>query len=134
MDDYKYHIGITPRPTPRPRLGKYGAYNKSDYTKYKNDMIFLIKCLRIPHGDYHTLKARFLFPYPKKTPKKKLIDFAPLRKKCDLDNVVKGLMDALEKTNVINNDRQISTLFIEKKYTLKEQGYIEFELDGLVNK
>ena len=40
MDDYKYHIGITPRPTPRPRLGKYGAYNKSDYTKYKNDMIF----------------------------------------------------------------------------------------------
>ena len=24
--------------------------------------------------------------------------------------------------------------FLEKKYTLKEQGYIEFDLEGLVNK
>jgi len=134
MKEYKYNINITPKPTPRPRLGKYGAYNKTDYTKYKNDLIFLIKLLSIPKEDYYFLKARFFFPYPKNTPKKKLIDLAPLRKKCDLDNVVKGLMDALEKADVINNDRQISTLLIEKKYTLKERGYIEFDLDCYVNK
>jgi len=134
MRHFKYHIDLPPKPTPRPRLGKYGAYNKSDYTKYKNDMIILVKSLNIPREDYCHLSARFLFPYPKKTSKKNRKEFAPIRNKCDLDNLVKGLMDVLEKTDVINNDRQFSSLFLEKRYTLRERGSIEFELGHVVNK
>ncbi len=134
MKEYKYKISLTPKPTPRPRLGKYGAYNKSEYTKYKNDLIFLIKTLNIPKQDYIKLKACFLYSYPKKTSQKNRIDLAPLRNKCDLDNLVKGLLDALEKAEVINNDRQISFLFLEKRFTVKEHGAIYFTLESVVDK
>ena len=134
MRHFKYNIDLTPKPTPRPRLGRYGVYNKADYKKYQKDMMFLINSLKIPTDDYSHLSARFFFPYPKKTSKKNRIDFAPLRNKCDLDNLAKGLMDVLEKTKVINNDRQFSSLFLEKRYTLRGSGCIEFELCPFVNK
>ena len=134
MRPLKYNIELTPKPTPRPRLGKYGVYNKSEYKKYQTDMMYFVNSLNIPKDDYSHLTARFYFPYPKKTSKKNRIDYALMRNKCDLDNLVKGLMDVLEKTSVINNDRQISSLFLEKRYTLRECGHIEFELLPIVNK
>tara|TARA_Y100000004_G_C8921460_1_gene415596 strand:- start:816 stop:1223 length:408 start_codon:yes stop_codon:yes gene_type:complete len=131
---YKYKLSVIPKPTPRPRLGRYGTYNKKEYTKYKNDLMILIKSLRIPKKDYSLVRACFLFPYPKRTPQKKRIHLAPLRNKCDLDNLVKGLLDALEKVEVINNDRQIFSLQIEKRFTVREQGAILFDFGNNVDK
>lgn len=132
MDELKYILNIIPKPTPRPRFGKYSVYNKPEYTKYKNDLIFLIKNLNIKKGDYDYLHARFYFTYPKNTSKKKRINNFPLRTKCDCDNLAKGLMDALEYSGVINNDRQFSSVFFEKKYTTKENSYIEFDLEEVL--
>ena len=134
MRKLKYKIELTPKPTPRPRLGRYGVYNKSEYKKHQTDMMYFINSLNIPKEDYSHLTAIFYFPYPKKTSQKNRVDLALMRNKCDLDNLVKGLMDALEKTSVINNDRQISSLILEKRYTLREGGHIEFELLPIVNK
>ena len=119
MIPLKYNIELNPKPTPRPRLGKYGVYNKSDYKKYQTDMMYFVNSLNIPKDDYSHLSARFYFPYPKTTSKKNRVDLALMRNKCDLDNLVKGLMDVLEKTSVINNDRQISSLFLEKLVSIK---------------
>ena len=134
MDKPTYTLEIEPRPTPRPRLGRYGVYNHPAYTDYKRNLMWLLKSKSIPIKDYDSIHARFYFTYPKKTAKKNRIDNAPMRKKCDCDNLVKGLLDALESVKVINNDRQFYSIFVEKFYTCKEKGYIEFELNEVLIK
>lgn len=123
----KYTIDITPMPTPRPRLGKYGVYNPSKYTKYKRNMLFLVMALHIPKGDYGRLECTFHIPFPQSTAKKRLIDGTPHRKKPDLDNYEKGLMDSLESAGILNNDSQIFSKESHKLYTTGN-GYIEFKL------
>jgi len=123
-----YIIPIEPKPTPRPRAGKYGVYNPKSYTQYKKSLIAFIHSLKIPNQDYDYIHAKFYIPYPKNTSKVKLVDSFPLRQCFDCDNVIKGLCDALEQANVINDDRQISSMYIEKYRTIKPEGYIEFEL------
>ena len=112
-------------------MGKHGAYNTSKYTQYKRDLIYSLKGLNIPAMDYDYIHARFYLPYPKGTPKKKRINNYPLRTNFDCDNVIKGLCDALEQSNIVEDDRQLSSMFIEKFRTTEENGYIEFELQTI---
>lgn len=130
-----YTLDVIPKPAPRPRAravkikGKYIAtvYNPADYTAYKKDLIFLIRELRIPAGDYSRLDVTFFFAYPKSTPKKSLIDRAKMRKKPDCDNLAKTVADSLEQAGVVHNDSQFSTMVINKLYTT-ENPRIEFKL------
>ena len=126
-----YRIPINPIPTPRPRVGKYGVYNPKHYTNYKKALIQYLSLLKIPEGDYDYIHAKFFVPYPKDTPKKRLINNFPLRQCFDCDNVIKGLCDALEQANVVADDRQLSSMFIQKYRTTDKQGYIEFELQTI---
>lgn len=126
-----YRLQITPQPTPRPRLGANGAYNPTKYTKYKSDLIFLLKGLKVPPMDYDYIHARFYLPYAKSTPKKRLINNFPLRTNFDCDNVIKGLCDALEQAKIVEDDRHLSSMFIEKFRTTDSLGYIEFELQTI---
>lgn len=123
-----YRIPIEPMPTPRPRASRFGVYNPKKYTDYKKSLITYLLSLNIPSKDYDYIHAKFYVSYPKSTPKKNLIDNYPLRQCFDCDNVIKGLCDSLEQANVIGNDRQISSMYIEKYRTIKPEGYIEFEL------
>jgi Holliday junction resolvase RusA-like endonuclease len=115
-------------PTPRPRASRFGVYNPKKYTDYKKSLITYLLSLNIPNKDYDYIHAKFYVSYPKSTPKKNLIDNFPLRQCFDCDNVIKGLCDSLEQANVIGDDRQISSMYIEKYRTIKPEGYIEFEL------
>jgi len=124
-----WSLPITPMPTPRPRFGKGGVvYNQPKYKKYKNDIKMLLSLYKVPSGDYDYIHAKFYVPYPKDTPKKKLINNYPLRQCFDCDNVIKGLCDALEEGNIIKNDRMFSAMYIEKFRTTDTQGRIDFEL------
>lgn len=124
------HIDIVPMPTPRPRVGKHGAYNTPKYTQYKRDLGFLLKALHIPKDDYGVLYATFAFPFPKtvKGGEKAKIEYLPMRDKCDCDNLSKGLMDALESVGIIEDDRQIYELHVSKLRT-NTGGYIKFRLE-----
>jgi len=115
-------------PTPRPRASRFGVYNPKKYTDYKKSLITYLLSLNIPNKDYDYIHAKFYVSYPKSTPKKNLIDNFPLRQCFDCDNVIKGLCDSLEQANVIGDDRQISSMYIEKYRTINPEGYIEFEL------
>ena len=123
-----YRIPIEPMPTPRPRASRFGVYNPKKYTDYKKSLITYLLSLNIPNKDYDYIHAKFYVSYPKSTPKKNLIDNFPLRQCFDCDNVIKGLCDSLEQANVIGDDRQISSMYIEKYRTINPEGYIEFEL------
>jgi Holliday junction resolvase RusA-like endonuclease len=130
MDKLQYTLPIDPYPTSRPRLGKNrNTYNTSKYTKYKNNLIILLKSLHIPQQDYSYVRINFYFPYPKSTPQKDRVDGAPMRYKYDVDNLIKGLFDALQQSGVVQDDRIISGVYAEKLFTTNEQGCIEFELE-----
>jgi Holliday junction resolvase RusA-like endonuclease len=128
-----YLIPITPIPTPRPQLGKFGVYNTKKYTEYKKKLIMWISLLKIPKDDYDFIHAKFYIPYAKNTAKKNLIEGAYLKQKFDCDNIIKGLLDALEQSKVIENDRCICSMFVEKFRTCKEFGRIEFKLNNIIN-
>ena len=125
----KYSIPITPMPTPRPRLGKHGVYNLNSYSKYKKGLITYIKSLNIDKDEYDYIHARFYLPFPKNTAKKNIIEGLPLKSNFDCDNVIKGLCDALEQSGVIENDRCLWAMFIEKFRTKNKEGRIEFDLE-----
>lgn len=118
-------------PTPRPRLGRHGVFNAPKYTSYKKSLIQFLSLLKIPRKDYEYVHAKFYIPYPKSTAKQHLINNYPLRQCFDCDNVIKGLCDALEQANILENDRQLSSMYIEKFRTTERLGYIEFELQTL---
>ena len=121
-------IDVIPRPAERPRFSKMGhAYNSGEYRQYLDVLIWSIRALRIPDKPWHGIEAVFWFPYPKSTPKSKLIPFARHQKKPDGDNCLKALVDALEKCGVIKNDSAFSDISVKKKYSLSG-GYIQFTL------
>lgn len=128
-----FTIPVSPKPTPRPRLGRGKVFNTKEYTSYKKSLIEWISVLGIPRDDYDMIHARFYVPYPKSTPKKNQIDNAPLKQCFDCDNVIKGLCDALEQANVIENDRGFFSMIIQKYRTTAEGGFISFELKKLKN-
>lgn len=116
-------IKIAPKPAPRPRFGNGRAYNKVDYTKYLEEAMRLLseqETKESKEGDWNELAIKFYFDYPKSTPKKNRKALEYLRTKCDCDNLVKPIMDAMEKIGWLRDDRQISKLFI-----VKMQGELE---------
>lgn len=130
MEKLQYTLPIDPYPTSRPRLGKNGnTYNTSKYTKYKSNLIILMKSLHIPKNDYSYVRIHFYFPYPKATAQKDRIQNAPMRYKYDVDNLIKAIFDALQQSGIVEDDRIISGVYAEKLFTTNEQGYIEFELE-----
>lgn len=118
----------TPRPRSSVRGGRVHSYNKPEYTQYKQNLINHIQQLQIPSEDYRSLVAVFYVPYPKSTPKKKLIDHAPCIKKPDSDNYLKGLMDSIEQAGVLSDDGRIAYVAAGKRYTTNSTGFIQFSL------
>jgi Holliday junction resolvase RusA-like endonuclease len=52
-----------------------------------------------------------------------------MRYKYDVDNLIKGLFDALQQAEVVEDDRIIAGVYAEKLFTTNEHGRIEFELE-----
>lgn len=81
------------------------------------------------------LEATYFYPYPKGTPKKRLVDNGLKTNGADLDNVHKSVQDALGPGNgksfkgagFWDDDRIISTLVLRKRYTTKSPR-IEFTI------
>lgn len=129
MQNLKYKLDIEGYPCQRPRLGKNGAYNPAKYTKHKNDLIFLLKSLKIAPKDYKAVKLAFYFPYPESTPQKKRIDLEPMNRKYDIDNLIKSFFDALQQSGIITDDRRICGVYAIKLFSVEKKGWIEFEIE-----
>lgn len=120
-----YTITILPAPTPRPKIrvlnirGKKvpQAYYPVKYKKYKAELAALLVKKGIAKEDYGIIDATFFLPYPKGTPKYKLVEGTPHQKKPDVDNFLKGLMDGLEIAEVTENDSKFWDARAVKCYT-----------------
>lgn len=124
-----YTLDLTPQTSPRPRLGKFGAYMPAKYKAYQDVMMYEMKKHNIEPNDYGVLYLMAYFPYPASTPKKRLIEAFPMRKKPDYDNTAKTITDCLEKLGIIENDSQIYKAIITKLYTTEKEGKIMFRLE-----
>lgn len=123
-----YELHINPKPTPRPRqginrkTGKKIFHYPNDYNKYREELLWLIKSKKIPKQDYTEIWATFKVKFPKryKGGEKAKIENLPMRQKFDCDNVLKGLLDALQKAEVLDDDRQIYITHTSKLWTKGE--------------
>lgn len=119
-------IDIEPQATPRPKVNKTGhVWYPAGYSDYKAAIAWAIKAKKVPKGNYIGLHAYFYFKYPssKKTGR---TEGAPHQVKPDVDNVAKGLLDAINDAGVLLDDCRISELLVSKMYTIEKKGYIEF--------
>ena len=57
--------------------------------------------------------------------------YPPDKRKRDIDNVLKSLLDALEHAHVYENDSQIDKLCIERREVIKD-GYCEVEISEII--
>lgn len=120
----------------RPRINTYTcrAYTPCDTKDYET----LIKqYFKIKYPKYEpilegriSVKIVAYFKIPKGTSKKKTEsmlkgDISPT-KKPDIDNIVKIILDALNKM-AFNDDNQITKIEVEKAYAVEEKVYIRIE-------
>lgn len=127
-------IALRGMSTPRRRhtpVTRRGYYPKP-YQQYVNQLSWLLAAEHIPKQDYHCLAIEFHFSYAPSIANKNKIDGLPCRQLYDNDNLAKGIMDALEKLGVLNNDRQISQLNV-KKYWTTSNDHIIITLDSIDN-
>ena len=124
-------VNIEPKPATRPRFRRNGsAYTSPEYAKYLKELSAVLKPLeteQIIEGDWNELEVKFYFGYPKSTPKKhrKVLEY--MRHKCDCDNLVKPVMDVMQKLGWIEDDREIAKLSVVKLQGELEP-YIEISL------
>ncbi len=110
----EFVLDIAGMPTPRPRFNGKFAYMPKTYNAYQQALVALIHEQGIPVGDYTRIAIVFHFAYPKSTPKYKRLEGVPMRNKFDCDNLAKGVMDALEKAEIIEDDRKFFSVKSEK--------------------
>lgn len=126
MENYLI-LDIIPQTSPRPRLGKFGAYMPVKYKHYKDCMKYEMLKHKITPEDYSEIEVIAYFPYPKSTSKKNLIEGAKMRKTPDWDNTAKTICDCLQEIGIITNDGRLSDGTCRKRYTTGT-GRIEFKL------
>lgn len=71
----------------------------------------------VPLGSPVALAATYYYAYPKGTPRKNLVDGAPMPSGADLDNRNKAVMDALTQAGWWPDDRYVTTLVLRKRRT-----------------
>lgn len=123
-----YTLDVTPQTSPRPRMGRFGAYMPAKYKAYQDCLMYEMRKHNIPQLDYSEIEVVAYFPYPKSAPKKNLIEGAKYLKTPDTDNVIKAIMDCLQKLDILENDSRISDGIGRKRYTTSKSGRIEFKL------
>lgn len=102
------HVPVTPQPTPRPRVSKFGAYYPANYKAYVKALDAAIPPAAV------TLTGELLVEIEAVCePIKKSKFTTPAG---DVDNLSKGLLDMLTKKAFYGDDRQIVDCHIRKRF------------------
>lgn len=118
---------VKPKPAPRPRVTKFGTYNNSDYTNWKNGLKLLAKTkIKKPLESDIYLKIDFFFEIPKSWTKKKKESAKWHNLKPDIDNLTKSVMDSFNGV-VYKDDGQVVAIQARKQYAQFTGVKIEIE-------
>lgn len=80
----------------------------------------------VPFTGELTLGITILFPF-NKTEKKSIVEqqLVAHTKRPDLDNLTKGIMDAMQQANYFKDDAQVAHLYVNKYYSRITGYYIQ---------
>lgn len=132
---YEFEVPGKIRGKARPKVNTYTlkAYTPQETKDYEQliQQYFIVKYPKyIPIEGRVLVKICACFPIPKNTSKKNIDLMLENRisptKKPDIDNVVKIVLDALNKI-AFKDDNQITKLYVEKIYGLEEKIVIRIE-------
>ena len=112
------------------RVTRHGAYNNKRVRSWKDivrDTAFAQRPPKAPKGVPVSLMLDVWLPWPKKTAKKVISadPYALHTKKPDSDNLLKPVVDGLTEAGLWEDDNQIATMFVEKKYCPRGEEGIE---------
>lgn len=121
----KLFIPMRPKPAPRHRMGNGRAYNKKEYTEYKQAIAYRYKAAngKIHHGPVF-MQIEFFFKYQKSWSKKKKEAAKWHTSKPDVDNLVKAIKDALNGI-AYRDDSQVCQIHARKQYADRDCILIE---------
>jgi len=110
---FSFWLPIVPMPYKRPRsTGKFSRsgkpimMNDPKYTKYRQDLVTLLRKEQIPDFDWLSIWACACSPYPKATkPEEMILCRASTKGRGDADNYVKPVKDSLEDLGTVTNDK-----------------------------
>lgn len=136
-------LDVVPVAKPRPKfrqVKKKGqkfattmVYYPNDYLKWESEISDALRPLVIrKHSGPVKLEATFAFPVPPSLSKKEKaerLDVGWHTQKPDRDNLAKALMDALNHVGIWDDDSQVCTGNVEKRWS--EQGYIAVTVTAL---
>lgn len=119
----------------RPRLNSYTGMVYTP-TKTKDYETLIEQYFLLKYPKFKELEGRIkvniiaYFPIPKSTKKAEIEEMLKNNisptKKPDIDNIVKSILDSMNKF-AFKDDNQITKLEVEKKYSEKERVYIKIE-------
>lgn len=110
---------------PRPRVTKFGAYNDPKYTNYKEAIGLIARKIVLTEKPVY-MKIDFFFEIPKSWTKKKKEGAKWHTSKPDVDNLCKGVMDALNGI-AYKDDTQVCYIQAQKQYAQSAGILIEIE-------
>jgi len=116
-------IPIDPMGAPRPRVTRFGAYNDKKYTEYKKAIGIVANKFTMSDSQI-SIKIDFFFEYPKSWSKKKKESTKWHTSKPDIDNLCKGVLDALNGV-AYKDDAQVCFVCAQKQYAIHSGILIE---------
>lgn len=124
----KVLMPIQPMPAPRPRVTRYGTYNDPKYTNYKKAIALLAKQKFELSDNPIAMNINFYFEKPKSWSKKKRDIAYWHTSRPDIDNLQKGVKDALNGI-AYKDDSQVCYVMATKCYA--DTFGIEIEIHDL---
>ena len=119
-------IPITPMAAPRPRVTRNGTYNDPKYTNYKKAIALIAKSKFKVSDKPIGMYVDFYFEQPKSWSKKKKEETLWHTSKPDIDNLQKGVKDALNGIAYID-DSQVCYVIARKQYSFRVGIMIEIK-------
>ena len=123
MSSVAFSVPGDPVPQPRPRVSTVGGFGRAYVPRthavhaYRDAVALAAKAAGCePHPEPVNVVIDFVFGRPKSHLRKSgLRSDAPVLPRCDLDNMAKAVLDALNGVAWVD-DSQVSRLVVEKSY------------------
>lgn len=116
---FSIFVPVKPVPASRPRVGRFGTYFSKNYETFRNECFnFLtkIKSMYPTNNKKYEVHIEFICKKPSKPANEYPIG--------DVDNYLKGPLDAITKVGMFwNDDTQITNLYGVKRYQKDNEEY-----------
>lgn len=116
-----------PLPASRPRVTLRGTYNDPKYTNWKKGLALVAKTIcKKPLENAVIIRVDFFYRPPKSWSEKKIKETPYHTSKPDLDNLLKSVLDGLNKI-AYKDDAQVFSVCATKQYSKEDKVVIQIE-------